>query len=126
MAVHHHGGAVANQNAVHRTLCQDAGERVVIARHHRKLAAFGFCAGYIFAAHAFTSPSAKRANEAIEYRSKCCRIASPWYLSINRSSPGLTWAPEGSMVEQSPHFCQRCFDCSSFGIRDLESAVPTI
>ena len=49
--MHHHGGAVADKNSVNCTFRKQAGERVVVTRNHRELAAFGFCAEKISAAH---------------------------------------------------------------------------
>ena len=51
MSLHHHRGAVADENSVNWTLRQETGKRVVVTRNHRKLAPLGFCAKKVHAAH---------------------------------------------------------------------------
>src|SRR5882672_4557956 len=51
MSLHHHRGAVADENSVNWTLRQETGKRVVVTRHHRKLAPLGFCAQKVHVAH---------------------------------------------------------------------------
>src|SRR6266704_1651378 len=51
MSLHHHRGAVADENSVNWTLRQETGKRVVVTRHHRKLAALGFCAEKVHVVH---------------------------------------------------------------------------
>src|ERR1700722_14268302 len=51
MSMHHHRGAVANEDSVNWTLREETGKRVVVTRNHRKLAPLGFCAEKVHAAH---------------------------------------------------------------------------
>ena len=49
--MHHHRGAVTDENSVDWTLRQETGKRVVVTRHHRNLAPLGFCAEKVHVAH---------------------------------------------------------------------------
>src|SRR5260370_42346343 len=51
MSLHHHRGAVADENSVNWTPRQETGKRVVVTRNHRKLAPLGFCSEKIHVAH---------------------------------------------------------------------------
>src|SRR6266851_675913 len=51
MSLHHHRGAVADENSVNWTLRQETGKRVVVTRHHRKRPPLGFCAQKVHVAH---------------------------------------------------------------------------
>src|SRR5712671_6608160 len=62
MSMHHHRGAVADENSVNWTLRQETGQRVVVTRHHRKLAPLGFCAEKVHVAHG----SAHRGSGGVE------------------------------------------------------------
>src|SRR5712691_811360 len=62
MSLHHHRGAVADENSVKWTLRQETGKRVVVTRHHRKLAPLGFCAEKVHVAHG--SPRRGRGRQA--------------------------------------------------------------
>src|SRR5260370_3538708 len=58
--LHHHRGAVADENSVNWTLRQETGKRVVVTRHHRKLAPLGFCAEKVHVAHGSPHRSEER------------------------------------------------------------------
>src|SRR5258708_21442143 len=73
MSLHHHRGAVADENSVNWTLRQETGKRVVVTRHHRKLAPLGFCAEKIHVAHG--SPHRGKGQLKAVYSASCdlCR-----------------------------------------------------
>src|SRR5215831_2411450 len=58
--MHDHRGAIANENAIDRAPGEHTRERVVVARDHRKLAAFDLRAEKILAAH--DSPRSRRSE----------------------------------------------------------------
>jgi hypothetical protein len=116
--MHHHGSTVANKDSVDCASRQQAGERVVVTRNHRKLAAFDLRAEKIFAAH--NSPHSLRSELIGE---GCRRDETSLSIALvpvkNDQVPDLNAALEGSRIDSR---------CKSSALKELyqpEREIPS-